>query len=85
MRVKEAAGWEYDPKAMEFEHVKLLHKRNRKERPKNNELAPDIMVFLIFQYYWEGSDKSQRKYHQIPDSRLAAVNFTSALIVSHHI
>ena len=42
-----AAGWEYDPKAMEFEHAKLLYKRNKKKRPKHSNLAPDIVVNII--------------------------------------
>ena len=44
--MKDAPGWEYDPKAMEFEHAKLLYKRNKKKRPKNSDLAPDTVVSI---------------------------------------
>ncbi len=44
--MKDAAGWEYDPKAMEFEHAKLLHSRNRQKRSSTSDLSVDIVVSL---------------------------------------
>ena len=49
IRVKDAdAGWQYDPKAMEFQHAKLLHKRNKKKRVhKEDALAVEVVASIM--------------------------------------
>jgi len=34
-------GWEYDPKAIEFEHAKVIHERNRIRRPPEHDRQAD--------------------------------------------
>ena len=46
IRLADSAGWEYDPKAMEFEHAKVLHLRNKLKRGPTGEgrLGQDDLV-----------------------------------------
>ena len=38
------AGWQYDPKAIEFEHANMLLERNRFRRPASHDQEPDTIV-----------------------------------------
>ncbi len=42
-----AAGWEYDPNAIEFQHVKGIQERNRFRRPASHDQEPDNIVSPI--------------------------------------
>ncbi len=47
--MKDASGWQYDPKAMEFQHAKLLHKRNKKKRAQKEDfIAAEVVVSIIY-------------------------------------
>ena len=42
--MQDQAGWEYDPRAMEFEHVKELGYRNKFRRPATHDMEADALV-----------------------------------------
>lgn len=43
-RVNDTAGWQYDPKALEFEMAKVLQDRNRTRRPSEHDRPADASV-----------------------------------------
>ena len=45
------AGWEYDPKAIEFEHAKILQERNKFRRPPTHDTEADDIVSTTSLYY----------------------------------
>lgn len=51
IRLQSLEGWEYDPKAMEFEHAKLLHLRNKVKRPPgtSKDTGGELVCALLLQ------------------------------------
>ena len=37
-------GWQYDPRAREFEHIRSLHEMNRQHRPSSYDVQADEIV-----------------------------------------